>query len=209
MSGEDIFSRWSRRCRAVAQEEATKEPEPAEAPAADAPDALAEVEERSDAEILEALGLRDPDELQKGDDFTAYLKQAVPEHLRRRALRRLWRSDPRLAVLDGLNDYDGDYTGGTVPKGTLKTAYRVGEGIVRKVVEASEDKDLAEAPPPAPGPAVRPPDPAESVPPEPAPEPEDSPAEQVAEAAAPPEEEPPAMPSRRRMVFRSADGNET
>jgi hypothetical protein len=38
------------------------------------------------------------------------MKQAVPEELRRLALRKLWRSDPVLANVDGLNDYDLDYT---------------------------------------------------------------------------------------------------
>ncbi len=211
MSGEDIFSRWSKRRRAVAQEQAEAPAVVPEAPVVE--DAVAEAEERTDAEILEALGLRDPDELVKGDDFSAYLAKAVPEHLRRRALRRLWRSDPRLAVLDGLNDYDGDYTGGGVPKGTLKTAYRVGEGLVRKVVEIAGDEE-AEKPAPV---SVRPPDPVatlEELPREVAEAPEDcaedavDPAEGPQEAWNDADDDTPA-PSRRRMVFRSGPDDDT
>ncbi|MBD3679422.1 MAG: DUF3306 domain-containing protein [Rhodobacteraceae bacterium] len=136
---EDGFiSRWSRRKRLVAEESvAEEEAAPAEAVLADAP-AAPEEDTRSDAEILEELGLKDPDEMQPGDDFSAFMKAAVPEHLRRRALRKLWRSNPVLAVLDGLNDYDDDFTGDTVPLGQLKTAYQVGRGFVKDVLDQAE-----------------------------------------------------------------------
>ena len=53
--------------------------------------------------------LPDIDSLDKESDYSVFLKEGVPEELTRLALRKLWRSDPVLAVLDGLNDYDGDY----------------------------------------------------------------------------------------------------
>jgi hypothetical protein len=37
------------------------------------------------------------------------MREGVPEALRNRALRKLWLSDPVLANLDGLNDYDEDF----------------------------------------------------------------------------------------------------
>jgi hypothetical protein len=48
--------------------------------------------------------------LDKESDFTPFLAEGVPENLARAALRKLWQSDPQLANLDGLNDYDEDYS---------------------------------------------------------------------------------------------------
>ena len=42
-------------------------------------------------------------------DYRPFLKRSVAPALRRLALRRLWQSDPVLANLDGLNDYDEDF----------------------------------------------------------------------------------------------------
>lgn len=82
--------------------------------------------------------LPDPETLGKDDDFAVYLKHGVPEALQRRALRALWRSDPVLANLDGLNDYDEDYRHvGTVAQ-AVETAWRAGRGFV--------DGDNADAP---------------------------------------------------------------
>ena len=42
-------------------------------------------------------------------DFTVFMAKGVPKALRNQALKKLWRSNPLLANLDGLNDYDLDY----------------------------------------------------------------------------------------------------
>ncbi|ARE41853.1 hypothetical protein RGUI_3712 [Rhodovulum sp. P5] len=138
MTGDSdgFLSRWSRTKRAGGVELA----EPTET----APPA--ELDDRDDAEILQDLGLTDPDLLQPGDDFSAFLREAVPEHLRRRALRRLWRSNPVLANLDGLNDYDTDFTGDSVAPGLLQTAYRVGLGFVQDIADATEPSTADTAP---------------------------------------------------------------
>lgn len=156
--GDSFLARWSRRKKAVAAEEAEARvvPEPVAEDAAPA----AVPEARTDAEILEELGLKDPDLLQAGDDFRAFLQAAVPEHLRRRALRKLWVSNPVLANLDGLNDYDGDFTQGSVAPGMLKTAYQVGRGLVR---DLAEETPQAEAPT-VPEPATPDPAPQDSIP---------------------------------------------
>jgi len=161
MSGDgDFLARWSRRKRSHAEraDAASTRPHPA-APASGvvgsanpAPDhptepqaepaAAAEApEERSDADILAALGLRHPDEMQAGDDFGAFLRVDVPEHLRRLALRKLWRSNPVLACVDGLNDYDGDFTNAVTDAPGVQTAYEVGKGIVRQMLEQIEAPD--------------------------------------------------------------------
>ena len=89
--------RWSR-----LKQEARKSPPPLEKEPEPAPHAGAEVasDEPTDEEILESLGLPDPDTLKRGDDFSAFMSKAVPARLRSRALRKLWISDPVLANLD-------------------------------------------------------------------------------------------------------------
>ncbi|MDH3262857.1 MAG: DUF3306 domain-containing protein [Paracoccaceae bacterium] len=140
---EGRLARWSRRKRKAGEAEREEAARSAEASAEAAPAGEGEPSAEDlaglpDAEVLERLGLKDPDQLQPGDDFTAFLKQVVPEHLRRRALRRLWRSNPVLANLDGLNDYDTDFTGGSVAPGMLKTAYKVGVGLLRDLPDEEE-----------------------------------------------------------------------
>ncbi len=122
---------WSRRKAAVAAEAAADREAHAEAEVAVARTAM---EERPDSEILAELGLKDPGLLEPGDDFAAYLQAAVPERLRRRALRRLWRSNPVLANLDGLVDHDEDYTDAATVVPDLQTAYQVGKGMLEHVL---------------------------------------------------------------------------
>jgi hypothetical protein len=118
---------WSRRKARVAAEEA--EAKTAEA-AAEAAKSRAALEEKGDTEILAELELKDPDTLETGDDFSAFLRSEVPERLRRRALRRLWRSNAVLANLDSLVDYGEDYTDSARVVENLQTAYRVGKGML-------------------------------------------------------------------------------
>ncbi|MFC2969190.1 DUF3306 domain-containing protein [Acidimangrovimonas pyrenivorans] len=104
---EGFAARWSRRKREV-------EVEAAEETRAVAPDPLAEAEaERAAREEEEANRLAaeavDLDAVEYGDDFSLFLKRGVPDALRRKALRKFFTSDPLLANLDGLNDYDEDY----------------------------------------------------------------------------------------------------
>ncbi len=53
--------------------------------------------------------LPDIDSLGPDSDYRPFLQRNVAPALRRIALRRLWQSDPVLANLDGLNDYDEDF----------------------------------------------------------------------------------------------------
>lgn len=125
--GSDFWSR--RKARVEAEEQAEARATEAEAQAArDA--ALAD---KSDAELCEDLGLPDPNMMQSGDDFSAFMARAVPERLRRRALRRLWLSNPALANVDGLVDYGQDFTDSATVMETLTTAYQVGRGMTAHV----------------------------------------------------------------------------
>ena len=162
-------SRWSRLKQEAKAEPVEAEAEPAaaepEAPAADeGPD------DRSDEEVLEELGLPDPDTLKAGDNFAAFMAKAVPTRLRNRALRKLWVSDPVLANLDMLVDYGEDFTDAATVVENLQTAYQVGRGYIDKVAELSEeDAGSAE-------------EPAEESPEESAEKPPEEPAEESAEA---------------------------
>ena len=134
---DDIFSRWSRRKRAVAEEH-TETPEPPVEPDP----------ELSEPELLDQLGLPNPDTLQEGDDFAAFMRDNVPQFLRKRALKRLWLSNPALANLDGLVDYGEDFTDAAMVPEVLETAYKVGKGIWHDIVAepapAEEDEEEAE-----------------------------------------------------------------
>jgi len=97
--------------------------------------------EKTDAEILEELGLPDPDTLNEGDDFKVFLAQTVPARIRDRALRRLWISNPVLANIDGLVDYGEDFTDGSFLLGNLQTAYQVGKGMTAHVEELARQAE--------------------------------------------------------------------
>ena len=80
------MSSWSRRRAAVAAEAEEADVAAHEAALAQEQEALAE---KTDEEILKELGLPDPDSLALGDDFKAFMSKSVPQHLRKRALRKL------------------------------------------------------------------------------------------------------------------------
>jgi hypothetical protein len=191
---------WSRR-KAKVEAEARAEARAAEAAEAAAREAA--LAEKTDEQICEELGLPDPDTLGAGDDFRAFMSRAVPERLRRRALRRLWTSNPVLANLDGLIDYGEDYTDTACVIENLKTTYQVGKGMfahVEEMARQAEARAAAEAPGAAPEPeavALAEPEP-EPEAEEPAPEP---PARTDAAQAGPDGDEHPALPPRRRMRF--------
>ena len=52
--------------------------------------------------------LPDPETLDAGSDFSAFMSSGVSSALRRKALRRLW-STGDYNIRDGLNDYDQDF----------------------------------------------------------------------------------------------------
>jgi len=137
MSRGDDF--WSRR-KAKVEAEAVAEERKVEEDQVRA--TQSELEEKTDAEVLAELGLPDPDHLEPGQDIAGFMNKAVPERLRRRAMRRLWKLNPVLANLDGLNDYDGDFTNAATDAPGVATAYRVGKGLM-KHIEALEREAAA------------------------------------------------------------------
>lgn len=126
---------WTRRKAAV---RAAEEAEQAEKAAEAVAEERSRLEEKPDEEILDELGLPDPDSLNGSDDFKKFLGAAVPERLRRRALRRLWTLNPVLANLDGLVDYAEDYTDAATVISDMQTVYQVGKGMFDKFAELAE-----------------------------------------------------------------------
>jgi hypothetical protein len=132
MSAQGDF--WSRRKAKVREEE---EAERARIEDQARIAEMAELEEKSDEEILAELELPDPDELETGDDFAAFL--------RRRALRKLWLTNPALANVDGLVDYGEDFSEATGIVAELQTVYRVGKGMLKDALDPAE-AEASEAP---------------------------------------------------------------
>lgn len=134
----DVSSFWARRKAAVAAEEAEHVRAVQQAKQAE------EIAGKDDAEILADMGLPDPDHMEAGDDFVAFMSREVPEHLRKRALRTLWRSNPVLANVDGLNDYDDDFRVEMLGQAPFKTAYQVGKGMTAHLDELARQARLRE-----------------------------------------------------------------
>lgn len=127
MTGDETFlSRWSRRKQAarVGRAEAdepespeSKAPAPAQAPA------------ESETETKASLDLPPIESLGKDSDYAPYLREGVPENLRRQALSRLWASDPAFAAPDPLDLYNLDFRAPAAAE-AVATLFRVGRGMV-------------------------------------------------------------------------------
>ncbi|WP_299736653.1 DUF3306 domain-containing protein [uncultured Roseobacter sp.] len=139
MSAQPSF--WARR-RAAVQAEAQAELRAQEL-AAEA-ERAADHAEKDDETLLQEMGLPDPDGLEAGDDFAAFMARDVPRHLQNKALRKLWRSNPVLACVDGLNEYDDDYRAAMLAAEPIKTAYQVGKGMMAHLEEMARQKEAAE-----------------------------------------------------------------
>ncbi len=135
---QDFLARWSKR-KQTAREDRSQDiaPEPASGP-----------ETPGDTTAEPPPDLPDIESLTKDSDFTVFLQDNVPEALRRQALRVLWRSDPVLANLDGLNDYDEDFS---IVEGIAKVVrsnFKPGQGMRGDDDDADEpvaDEPVAEA----------------------------------------------------------------
>lgn len=146
----DFLSRWSQR-KADARDGRLDEGadveiaalEPGEEVGTGGPAPQVGAEDGADPEELavpEELRGIDIDSLGYDADFTVFMKAGVPEALRRKALRRLWRTNPVLACLDGLNDYEEDFTDAAVAVKGLESAYRIGKGYLFAEPDETEGK---------------------------------------------------------------------
>ena len=166
-SPEDGFlSRWAKRkadvreieVREIKERRAAQTPQPdgdgdhalsadgqASAASADARDVPPDDQTRQ--RWIEELEAVDIETLTYDNDFTIFMKSWVPGPLRQRALRKLWTTNPALAVLDGLNDYDLDYTDAAMQAGKVVSSYVAGRGyatleeVAEKLAGAAGDDD--------------------------------------------------------------------
>jgi hypothetical protein len=138
------LNRWSQRKLAARRgvtvedaEEARRDDQPVtpagQVPAAAPADAepAAEPAEGEEKPVLPPI-----DELTAESDYTVFLGKNVPQALKNAALRKLWLSDPVLANLDRLNDYDEDYSFVDSVVTAVRTSYQVGKGHVDEAEEA-------------------------------------------------------------------------
>jgi hypothetical protein len=163
---ENFLGRWSRlKQEARVQAEAEAEP-------------LPETEAEALPEVPDLASLPPVESLDAASDYTAFLKDGVPEELKRLALRKAWASDPAIAGFRGLCEYDWDCNapgyGALLPVDDVAKLCR---SVLEAVMEEKKDAppEEREVPPPlleAPGEvrealvatALPPGEPAESLP---------------------------------------------
>lgn len=120
---------WSKRRAAVAAEERAEAQARVETTRQAEEAALAE---RPDAELLTEAGVKPPEELACAEEVRDFLKHALPDRLKRRALRRLWGLNPVLANVDGLVDYGEDFTDAAMCVENMQSVYTVGKGMLEQ-----------------------------------------------------------------------------
>lgn len=136
-----FLSRWSQRKRGIDAEEAAVADEGAATPAGESEAEANEVEEAENRAAAEAV---DFETLDYESDYQVFLKPGVPADLRGAALQRLWRSNPLLANLDRMNEYDEDFRTPTgAAAAVVKTAWKVGKGFVDDETEGTEQAAAA------------------------------------------------------------------
>lgn len=123
---------WSRRKAGVEAERQALEAE------ASAPPPL---DERSDDDILAELNLAAPETLDTPEAVKDFLTHDLPERIRARALRQLWRTNPVLANLDGLVDYGEDFTDAATVMDKMETVYQVGKGMLTAFLDDDTPTD--------------------------------------------------------------------
>ncbi len=141
---EGFLSRWSRLKRVKcepssvvqAEEPAGEEASPVATVAA--PDTGLPAEVDDSTADLPAI-----DSLDKDSDYTAFLRAGVAPELRKRALGKLWRSDPVFANLDGLLEYGEDFSAQFKNPTAVATLYQVGKGMMQTVLSEPASADAS------------------------------------------------------------------
>jgi len=132
---EPFLRRWSRR-KADLRAGMELEPGPSSAAEADSANASGPGNPTASAEAVPPVELPDLDTLGEDSDYSAFMSPGVDADLRRKALRKLFRS-AKFNVIDDMDDYCGDFTqfealGGIV---TADMKHNV-ERLARKAAEA-------------------------------------------------------------------------
>ena len=136
---DGVLSRWSKRKRGLDAEETEEEAL-----------SIEEQQEINDAHQIELLENRqaaeeiDLETIDEESDLSVFMKDGVPEALKKQALAMLWRSNPVFANIDGLNDYDDDFGSSDLIMKTFKSAYQAGRGYLKAEPEPEEEITVAE-----------------------------------------------------------------
>ncbi|MBX9634154.1 MAG: DUF3306 domain-containing protein [Magnetospirillum sp.] len=125
----NFLSRWSR----LKTEAKDSAPQPTAEPVADNP---------PQAEPP-PLDLPPVETLTKDSDFSAFLQTGVPEAVKRAAMAKLWSSDPLFSQPEVFDLHMEDYSFPTIPE-VVKTAWRVGQGIVEELSDKGDAASFTE-----------------------------------------------------------------
>ena len=139
MSEEDFLTRWSRRKREVAKEEARETPAP-EAPAQPPPPVSEKPEVAFDLASLPSL-----ESINELTDIKAFLREGVPADLTRAALRRVWTADPAIRDFVGLAENAWDFTDPNAMPGfgPLEATEEVRRLVARVISEIGQSAETA------------------------------------------------------------------
>ena len=134
----NFLKRWSGRKTALREKQPNKQATVSDYDEVALPD-------RQDENEVENMAipedLPDVDALNKDSDFSLFMREGTPEHLKKIALRKLFNSDPAFSVLDGLNDYDEDYSMIGMVTEAVSTRYKPGRGMVDSEDEKNADEE--------------------------------------------------------------------
>ena len=127
--GEGFVARWSR--RKIEEKEPSKDTKSEVSKVEEsAPLDADSTQDEGDEEKTNVDDLPDVETLNESSDYTPFLKDGVPEKLKRLALRKLWKSNPIFGFIDGLDDYDEDYSAIGMVAQEIFTNYKPGKGMV-------------------------------------------------------------------------------
>lgn len=156
-----FLSRWSQRKQAARQQgdadhEHALRDEVASEPVDGEPGGAAGREKSTREEIAKANQAAaeavDLETLGFDSDFSLFLREGVSTQLKNAALRKLWRSNPVLACVDGLNDYDEDYRTAVTFADGIRSSWQVGKGyswmseVEEKLEAVAEAVDIGPVP---------------------------------------------------------------
>ncbi len=121
------LSRWSSQKLAHRQAQEKQKDEEALSAAVESGVDEKELEKRHQIN-REAAEEIDLESLNDSSDFSVFMKDGVPDALKRKAYRILWRTNPVLANVDGLNDYDENFADASMLMKTFQSAWDVTKG---------------------------------------------------------------------------------
>ena len=154
LPGEGRLARWSR----LKQESRTEAEKPLVAAEAEKTAALTPASPPTPAPAPETEKIDDPikdlpslESLTKDSDYSAFMREGVPEDMRAQALQKLWASDPAFREPFAFEMHMEDYNATFVPIDALKDSiYRAGRGfltpeeLVAETDEAEKKAALAD-----------------------------------------------------------------